>query len=62
MARRSQLGERVMELGEVAKERGLGEGAPDEGVHRLPEWGTPGSGAPGELAKGRGCKSPVTKE
>ena len=24
-----------MELGEVAKERGLGEGAPDEGVHRL---------------------------
>ena len=29
---------------------------------RVPEWGTPGSGAPGELAKGRGCKSPVTKE
>ena len=24
-----------MELGEVAKEGGLGEGAPDEGVHRL---------------------------
>ena len=24
--------------------------------------GTRGSGAPGELAKGRGCKSPVTKE
>ena len=29
---------------------------------KMPEWGTPGSGAPGELAKGRGWKSPETKE
>ena len=29
------LGERVMELCDVAEERGLGEGASNEGVHRL---------------------------
>ena len=29
------LGERVMELRDVAEERGLGQGAPDEGVQRL---------------------------